>query len=385
MKNKIWKKAARLIAAVLFLTVAVSAGGMQGPDGRPVALAAPGSAKTGQSTQGGDTSDGSQAEVHFIDVGQGDATLIKCGGHAMLIDAGDNDKGMAVQMYLKKQGVEKLDYLVLTHPDADHIGGADVVITKFTVGRVFMSDYEKDNKTYREVIQALDDKKLKWSTPKPGTSYSLGAAKFTILAPVESYEDPNNSSVALLFQNGENRFLFTGDAQEEAEQDILDSGRFVKADVYKVGHHGSDTSSGQDFLDAVSPKWAVISCEEGNSYGHPHAAVLNSLRAMGVEVFRTDEQGSIIAWSDGKKITWNSAPSDTWQAGERTGSAAQNAKNSQKSGAETKGAYIGNANNGKLHRATCSKLPQEKNRVPFDTKEEAMQAGYDDLCKLCKP
>ncbi len=233
----------------------------------------------------------------------------------------------------------------------------------------------------------------------------------------------------ILFEDGENSFLFTGDAEEEAEQDILKAGFSVRADVYKVGHHGSDTASSEAFLREVNPDYAVISCGEGNSYGHPHAAVLNRLRSMGVEVFRTDEQGSIIAQSDGKEITWNCAPSETWQTGERTGSSADAGRsNAEKTdagaaqGGETgssigidqsnaektdagaaqsgetgtdvtqdgeteavEGEYIGNKNNGKLHRASCSRLPGEKNRVAFETREEAVAAGYDDPCKVCDP
>ncbi len=382
----------RLFAILLVLTGTALLPGAVYRDGVTAVQAAPVSpAEDGEA-------DASEAQVHFIDVGQGDATLITCGGHAMLIDAGENDKGTAVQLYLKKQGVDRLDYLVLTHPDADHIGGADVILTKFTVGKVFMADYEKDNRTYREVIQALADRKMKWSTPAPGQSYSLGTAKFTIVAPCGSYEDPNNSSIALVFENGENRFLFTGDAEAEAEQDILAGKRSIQADVYKAGHHGSDTASSVAFLTAVDPVWAVISCGEGNSYGHPHAEVLNHLRSMGVKVFRTDEQGSIVAESDGKTITWNCAPSQTWQSGERTGSAAQpdNSKSGQKNTAgisagkqaaalQTKQEYIGNKRNGKLHRASCDNLPQEENRAYFTAREDAVKAGYDDPCKLCKP
>lgn len=331
----------------------------------------------------------SEAEVHFIDVGQGDATLITCGGHAMLIDAGENDKGTKLQLYLTKQGIEKLDYLVLTHPDADHIGGADVIITKFDIGSVFMSDYEKDNRTYQDVLQALDDKGLNWSVPEPGESYALGGGSITFLAPVREYGDPNNSSIALIFSNGQNGFLFTGDAQEEAETDIPGTGLSVRADVYKVGHHGSDTSSCEAFLEAVRPKYAVISCGEGNSYGHPHSAVLNSLRAMGVKLFRTDEQGSIIARSDGEEITWNCAPSETWQAGERTGSEAGKESRAQEQSRAEKDSmapfYVGNQNNGKLHRSDCKNLPKEENRVIFSTKEEAVEAGYDDFCGSCNP
>ena len=261
--------------------------------------------------------DSGDMQVHFIDVGQGDATLITCDNKALLIDAGDNSKGTTVQLYLQKQGIKKLDYLILTHPDADHIGGADVVVTKFDVDTVFMSDFTKDNKTYDDLIRALKDKNIKWSTPNVGNTYKFGSAEFTILAPNTSYSDPNNASIALLLQNGNNRFLFTGDAEEEAEYDILANGLTIDCDVFKAGHHGSSTSNTVDFLDAASPKYVVISCEKDNSYGHPHAEPMNYFRSKGMKLFRTDEQGSIIATSDGNKITWNCAPSDSWLAGEK--------------------------------------------------------------------
>ncbi len=263
-----------------------------------------------------------EMEVHFLDVGQGDCTLIKSGDAVMLIDTGDDSQGTKIQNYLNKQGIKKLDYLILTHPDSDHIGSAAVIITKFDIDKVLMSNFEKDNKTYRKLIQALDDKRLKGVVPKVGAVYTLGSAEFTILAPNKTYDDPNNASIALLLQNGENTFLFTGDAEDTAEKDILKNGLSVKAEVYKAGHHGSKSSSGKKFLVQVSPTYAVISCGEDNSYGHPHAKTLNNLRAMGIKVFRTDEQGAIIAVSDGNNITWNCAPSESWIAGEPTKSSA---------------------------------------------------------------
>lgn len=253
--------------------------------------------------------------VHFIDVGQGDATLVLCDDHAMLIDAGDNSKGTALQLYLNKQGVEKLDYLVLTHPDADHIGGADVIITKFDIDNIFMSDYKQDTKTYEEVLDALEYKNESWSMPSVGDTFLLGDAAFTILAPLDTYNNPNDSSIALMLTHGDNKFLFTGDCSENAEDDLVADSRNLSANVYQVGHHGSCYSSSQNFLDAVSPTYAVISCGEDNSYGHPSAEALNRFRAMGIQVFRTDEQGSIVATSDGTDITWNCAPSETWKAG----------------------------------------------------------------------
>ena len=358
-------------------------------------------------------------EVHYIDVGQGSATLLKSGRHAMLIDTGDSDQGTKIQLYLTKQGVENLDYLVLTHPDADHIGGAPVIITKFGIGQLFLSNYEKDNKTTQKVRDAMQYKGLTASDYQVGDTFALGNASFTILGPAKEYADSNNASIALMVQNGNNRFLFTGDCEAEAEADLIASGADLSADVYLAGHHGSDTASSQAFMDAVSPTYAVISCGEGNSYGHPHAEVLNRFRSMGIQVFRTDEQGSIVAESDGTQITWNCAPSETWQTGERTKN-AQNAVTDQayaqepemqqptdENGAATQqsdavtlpaqeqrpvvvdetpaGNYIGNRNNGKLHKASCSYLPDPQNQVPFTTREEAVEAGYDDPCKRCNP
>ena len=278
----------------------------------------------------------SELTVHFIDVGQGDSTLIQIGGHFMLIDAGDNSKGTALQLYLQKQGVEKLDYLILTHPDADHIGGADVIITKFEIGQILMPDYPADTRTYNDVLDAMKQKQMQYIIPAAGNTYMLGdactaedsadgtpstegSASFTILAPLASYDNANDSSIALLLTHGQNRFLFTGDCEETAEADIVNSGQDIHANVYQAGHHGSRTASSQLFMDAVAPEYAVISCGEDNSYGHPHAEVLNRFRSLGIKVFRTDEQGTVTATSDGTRITWNCAPSDTWKAGEPGG------------------------------------------------------------------
>lgn len=271
-------------------------------------------------------------EVHFLDVGQGNSTLITCDGHSMLIDAGEDSKGTLIQNYLNKQKVESLDYLVLTHPDSDHIGGAPVIISKFEINKVFVSNYEKDNKTYQKLIQSLDNKRLKSVIPDVGAQYTLGKATITFLAPNDEYDNPNDSSVALLVQNGENRFLFTGDAQEAAEKDILAAGLDISADVYLAGHHGSNTSTCEEFFEAVNPSCAVISCEEGNSYGHPHAQTLNTFRTNRVKVYRTDEDGTIIATSDGKKITFNVPASETWKAGEPTRSASSSAGQTSSAG-----------------------------------------------------
>ena len=371
-----------------------------------------------------------EMNVHFMDVGQGDSTLITCGDHAMLIDTGDDSKGTTIQNYLQKQKVKTLDYLVLTHPDSDHIGGAPVIITKFDINKVFVSNFEKDNKTYQKLIQALDNKGLEYTTPKVGAQYSLGTAKITILAPNDEYDNPNDSSIALLVKNGDNTFLFTGDAGEDAEKDILANKKDISADVYKVGHHGSKYSTSQNFFKAVDPTYAVISCGEGNTYGHPHAETLNTFRTNGVKVYRTDEDGTIIATSDGKEITFNVPASETWKAGEPTKSAetktsketstpkeetsvpkaesstpkaeenvateAGLAKNEEsavvvdeppkeeRNVATTELTYILNIKTKKFHRPSCNSLPTANRLDTSESRDSILAQGYEP-CKKCNP
>ncbi len=322
----------------------------------------------------------SSLEVHFIDVGQGDSTLILCGDEAMLIDAGDNDKGTLVQDYLTAQGVKSLKYMIGTHPDADHIGGMDVVLYKFDCETIIMPDEAKDTATYRDVIDVMKNKRYTNTLPEVGATYTFGDAEFTILSPAHGYDNSNNNSVVILLTHGENRFLFSGDAQEPAEEDILKCGISLKADVYKAGHHGSSTSSSEDFLNAVSPTYAVISCGEDNSYGHPHAEVLNSFRMTGVKVFRTDEQGSILAKSDGKTITWNCSPTESWISGNGT-------HVSEVPDADTVNTYVCNSNTKKFHYPDCSSAVdmKEENRVEIKaTRAEMIKQGYEP-CKGCKP
>lgn len=246
-----------------------------------------------------------ELQIHYIDVGQGDATLIVSDGHAMLIDAGENDKGSKVWSYLKNQGINELDYVIGTHPDSDHIGGMDVILYKFDCKNVFMPDYTKDTKTYDDVIKVAQNKNYKIKSVKAGDTYSLGKASFTVIAPNKKYEDSNNSSIGIILTYGEKSFLFTGDAEEEAEKDILANGIDIKADVYKAGHHGSRTASCDEFLEKVKPEYIVISCGEDNKYGHPHAAILNYCIFNHIPLYRTDKQGTIVLKTDGKNITWN--------------------------------------------------------------------------------
>lgn len=248
----------------------------------------------------------SELKVHYIDVGQADSILVQQNGENMLIDAGNNDDADLVVSYLKQQGINKLDYLVLTHPHEDHIGGADAVIDTFKMGTMYMPKITAATKTFQDVLKSMLNKGLKAINPVPGDEFNLGDAKCFILAPNgNSYEDLNNYSIVIKLVYKSNSFLFTGDAQALSENEILKKGFDVKADVLKVGHHGSDTSTSDAFLAKVNPTYAVISVGTGNDYGHPHKETLDKLNAKGIAIYRTDLNGTIIAVSDGKSIVFS--------------------------------------------------------------------------------
>ena len=253
-------------------------------------------------------------QIHFIDVGQGDCSLVMYKDSAMLIDCGEAEEADTVISYLKKQGVEKLDYVVATHPHSDHMGAMSEIITGFEIGKVIAPRVKDEltptSKVYSNFLQALKSKGLKLTAAKPQTEYFLGEIyddeevppKFEILAPLDDYDDLNNYSVVLRLTYGPTSYLFTGDAEKTAESDILQAGENVDADVLKVGHHGSSTSTGEKFLEAVSPDICVIQCGAGNSYGHPHAETIEAIENIGAEWYSNDRNGNIIIYSDGERI-----------------------------------------------------------------------------------
>ena len=256
-------------------------------------------------------------EVHFLDVGQGDAALLICGGESMLIDAGSNDSVDHLKKYLAGHGITRLKYVVGSHYDSDHVGGIDEVLSDFVVETLIVPDQERDTKSYRDVMKSFD-KARKVVTAKVGDTYTLGDATLTVFAPARNdYEESNDFSIVLRVDHGEDSFLFTGDAQEESEKEMLDAGMDVCVDVLKVSHHGSKKSSIRQFLEAVKPRFAVISCAKNNDYGHPHAPVLRTLRRLGAQLYRTDDQGTVICYSDGQNVVWNKEPAQSWQQGEK--------------------------------------------------------------------
>lgn len=345
-------------------------------------------------------------EVHFIDVGQGDCTLIKYGEHAMLIDAGPDAKGTAVQLYLTKQNIKTLDYILLTHYDEDHAGGADVILTKFDCDIVILPQYKTDTKTYNNVIDTMAYRNYRSTTPYVGDVYPLGAATFSILSVGDKYADDNNQSICIRVDYENDSFIFTGDADTTVENKMINSGANLSADVFQVGHHGSKHSNSSAFISKVAPTYAVISCGKDNSYGHPTSEALNNLRNNNVQVFRTDEQGTVIAYSNGNGITWNTGVSITWQAGDvnvsdysnntETGSSVENSTAAIEdiptvvetpAVVEPQTTYILNTNTKKFHYPSCKSVNQmkEKNKQAVTwTREEVIAAGYDS-CGNCHP
>lgn len=250
-----------------------------------------------------------ELQVYFIDVGNADSILIRQGEVNALIDAGERGDGDDVLAYLNRQGVKKLDLVIATHPHADHIGGMADVINGIAIDRFVMSFMPEDETpttaTYLNMLTALDEKSVTVEEAEPGAVYTLGTAQLTVLAPLSESDEANNISVVTRLTFGERSFLFMGDAEAEVEEELLSSGRPLTADVLKIGHHGSNTSSSQAFLNKVDPDYVIIPCGEGNSYGHPHEEVLTRLDKMDATIYRADVHGHISVATDGKDLTFS--------------------------------------------------------------------------------
>jgi competence protein ComEC len=234
--------------------------------------------------------------VSFLDVGQADCTVIQYGNNTMLIDAGGNSGAASLVATLKNMNISRFDVVIGTHPHEDHIGGLDAVINSFDIGTIYMPKVSNNTKTFEDVLLAIKNKGLTVTTPVPGTSFALGGdVQCIILAPNnQSYSDLNSYSIVLKITFNGRSFLFTGDAEVDSEQEMLSKGYDLKADVLKVGHHGSTSSTSSAFLTAVSPEYAVIFVGINNTYGHPHQETLDKLNAAGIKVYRTDLSGGTI-------------------------------------------------------------------------------------------
>ena len=320
-------------------------------------------------------SDGQDAafQMHFIDVGQALSVLVECDGQFMLYDGGNVDDGSLVVSYLQRQGVEQLEYVFCSHAHEDHVGGLAAALAYFPACHVYSPVTEASTKCFKDFVKYTQQQNLQVEVPAVGTQWALGSATVTLLGPVTQYSETNNTSLVLRIDYGVTSFLLTGDMENTAETDLVNSGANLKADVLQVGHHGSSTSTSYVFLNAVLPEMGIISCGVNNKYGHPHEETLSILRDAGVDVYRTDLLGTITVSSDGQNYT---------VATEHFATDAELNPTDPAASSTAQQAYIGNVNSKKFHLPSCPNLPAEKNQILFSSYDEAVAAGYSP-CSSC--
>lgn len=240
-----------------------------------------------------------QLKVHFIDVGQGDATLLMGPDFTVLVDAGRHDRNDVVP-YLKEQNVQKIDLLIGTHPHADHIGQFPKILKNFLVNEVWLSGDLHTSRTFERAIDAILATSAKYHEPRANETFMVGSLKLDILHPSELTGDLNNGSITFRAIFREINFMFTGDAEFDAELEIVKSGQNLKSHILQIGHHGSKTSSSSQFLSKVSPEIAVYSAGLGNGYGHPHPEIIDKMDSLNIKMYGTDRNGTVILTTDGK-------------------------------------------------------------------------------------
>ncbi|WP_227935367.1 MBL fold metallo-hydrolase [Alkalihalobacillus deserti] len=248
--------------------------------------------------------------VHYIDVGQGDATLLIGPNFTILIDAGRHDAN-DVTPYLRSQGVSDIDLMMITHPHSDHIGQADTVMQEFNVQEVWMSGDEHTSQTFEQVLDAILTSGADYHEPRAGDSYRFGSALVEVVSPKDVTGDLNEGSISVRITYGDIKFLFTGDAEHQTERDMINRSHDLQADIFQLGHHGSTTSNTQSFLDNVQPEVAIYSAGEGNSYGFPHDEIINRVKSIGIDLYGTDVHGHIIVTTDGEQYSISTNKSGT--------------------------------------------------------------------------
>ena len=313
--------------------------------------------------------DGEPFIIHYIDVGQADCILLEYDGRFMLIDGGNREDSQLVVSYLEQQGVQELAAVVCTHAHEDHVGGLPSVLAVYPTAAVYAPTRTYSSNIFDKFVYYTDQQGLEITIPQPGDQLTLGDVSMTVLGPVKSYPDPNNTSIVIMAEFGSTRFLFTGDMEKEAENDMMDHWGDTynwNCDVLKSGHHGSSTSSSYRLIYEADPEYIVISVGTDNSYGHPHRETIALYKDAGIPYFRTDELGHVIVTSDGSTV------SVTWEN--------QNAQPEDVEAADI--TYIGNKNSKKLHLPSCANLPKAENQVVFEIYEEAIAAGYTP-CSSC--
>ena len=317
-------------------------------------------------------------KAHFIDVDQGDFILLESDGDFVLIDSGESDYSEKALSYLNTAGVKSLKYVIATHPHSDHSGGLRAIINEIPAENFITSETDCDTFVWTKLLKAVDRLGVNYIDAKAGNTYSFGDSSFTIMGPLsDGYEGYNGYSVVVKAVCGDISFMLTGDAEKINEKEMLDAGEDVRADLLKCGHHGSSSSTCTRFLQAVDPAFAIVTCGKDNEYGHPHKETTEQLELLGCPYYSTAEYGTLIASTDGKNLDITSSDSkmkaQTYTAG--------TPKNP-----DSELTFIGNKNSGYFHEPICDgvKTMNPKNKIEFDTYEQAVNAGYKP-CPSCDP
>ena len=333
--------------------------------------------------------------IHMIDIGQGDSILLECDGSYMLIDAGENDKGGVVVDYLKKHNISKLDYALITHPHSDHYGGFKTVFESVEPESIVMTEAMNTTRTWEKLVDYIDNKKYNVIFPKTNDTINLGSSKLTMYVPKVT-DSLNNCSIIVRAEYNGMSALFTGDAEKSEEKDILNAGFDVSANVLKMGHHGSSTSTSDKFLSAVNPDIALISCGKNNDYGHPHKETVAKLNKNNIPMFRTDVYGSITVTLKNNTISLNTDNGYTENiaiGANKKNSVSDSSKSSSSKSSSSKSSsvkktekYVGNKNTHVFHSADCASVGKmsDSNKVYFKSYDEAIGQGYTPA-KDCNP
>lgn len=314
------------------------------------------------STPNKEVSNNIKSQVTYINVGQGDSTLIQNNNQTVLIDAGHGDGYENASLnYLKEHSINKLDALILTHCDADHINDAKNIIYQLNVKKIYMSSRTSSSYTYMKLLNTIKEKKKKITVPKVGDTFQVGVGSIEFIGVGEGAQNNNDSSLCMRYDDGYHRFVFTGDAAESMEKKL----NKVQCDVFQAGHHGSAYSNSDNLLSRMKASYVVVSCGKDNMYGHPHKEALQRFSRYNMVVYRTDELGTIRCVSKKNKLTFNGKEEIT------TTQTTQ---------------YIGSKNTKKYHKEDCQyvKTISDKNKVYFSSSQEAQNEGYIP-CKACNP
>lgn len=393
--KNVWKKAACILLSAVLYGCAQSATAVSSAASSPSAKSTA-SASTATSPKASVASD-SSFTVSFLDVGQGDSSLIQCDGKYMLIDGGEPDQSQKIYTILKDRGITHLDYMVATHTDSDHVGGLAGALQTASCDQAFCSVTTYTSKTFQKFTSQLESHNVPLTVPNVGDVYTLGSASFKVLGPtdIEDSMSANNKSLVLRFDYGSTSFLFTGDAEQEEQQLIMNNDYDdLKVNVLKADHHGSSNGASSAWLKAVNPDITVVSCGTNNKYGHPHQEFLNLLKNTSSALYRTDLQGEITVTSDGSKVTAQvskNVDADVWQPGSKESSDATAAPAEETTAAAVtdtvSSTYVLNTNSKKFHLPSCksaAKISASNRQEYTGDRQSLIDQGYEP-CKICNP